>query len=725
MLSALSLLIAAQGSGQGLPSLRVGEGWGVNLGFYDLTKTDETRLRESGLKWVRRDLTWNQVETKKGVYDFAPWDRLLDSLERIGGVRPVFILSYGNDLYQEGSPRSPEARAAFVRFVEAALARYKGRRIVWEMWNEPNGPEYWHPTPSPDEYAALAKDVAASFAKAAPNEALVGPALAGVDFSYLEAVAKAGGLKGFDGITIHPYRPMEPESVIPDVARVKALVARHGSPNVPILSGEWGYSAAGGGMTEEKQGDYAARQHLALLVAGVPMAIWYNWRNNGPDPKKEIENYGLVVSPSDQPKPAFLAVQALNASLGGFRYQSRLAQERADDWVLLFERNGRPGVAAWTTGAPHETEVFPGTKLNLTGRPQAVVPERRSLYLDAALALPSVPPFIAYDGPEEAIRLLRSVQASLPAGGAMKARLNLPVIGPKEIDLRAGEIGASEAVEKFLRNIPRSPDPVRLRLTIPLAEGSLRQETLLQSSRPITVEIRPKPDGTGQLAVRATGGFDGALKILRGDANEEKPLKLADGEEAAFDLPSLDMPAVAVLVEDGRTVLVTESSRFLPVPLASVTTSVDGDEKVYGKASIANAPAEAGYPNAKEVAFDLRKGWKYALGALPEPLLVSGRPVAYGVWANGDGSGATLLMRFTDATGQTFQPEGVTVDWKGWRFVRFSMRGDTGGRWGGANDGVVHLPVRITTPFVIDNPGGRGVAGTIRLVGASVSTQTE
>ncbi|CAN5381953.1 hypothetical protein BH11ARM2_BH11ARM2_03430 [soil metagenome] len=713
VLAALSFLLAIQGAESGLPGLRVGEGWGANLGLYDLTQTDETRLRESGLRWVRRETAWSQVETKKGVYDFTPWDKLLASLNRSGGVRPVFILDGGNDLYGKGAPRSPEARAAFVKFVEAALARFKDKGGVWELWNEPNGIDALHP----DEYAALAKDVADAFARTAPRETLVGPALAGIDLGYLEGLAKTGVLKRFAGITLHPDRSMPPESFMADVARVRTLLGRYGSPDLPVLSSEWGYSATGG-MEEEKQADYAVRQHLVLLAAGAPMAIWDDWRGSGPDPS------GLL-QPNSAPKPVYQAIHVLTRDLGGFRYRTRLAAERPDDWVLLFEKGDRPGLAAWTTAEPHEIEIYPGTKLKLTTRPQAVVPERRSRFLDAALALPSVPPFVAYDGPDEVARLLRSVQSSLPAGTTMEVRLNLPVIGPKRVEFRAGEIGSGEAIDKFLQSLPRSSDPVRLRLAIPLEGGSLRQETFLQSSRPLNVEIRPKSDGTGLLAVRATGGFEGTLKIVRGESTEEKSLILADGEEATFDIPSLDMPTIAVLSEKGRVVLVTDSARFIPVPLTTVTASVDGDEKVYGKVTVTDAPAEAGYPNAKEVAYDLRKGSKVVLGRLPEPLIVVGRPVSYGVWVNGDGVGATLLMRFNDATGQTFQPEGVPIDWKGWHFVRFSMRGDTGGHGGGANDGVVHLPVRVTAPFVIDNPGGKGVAGSIRVASASISTHTE
>lgn len=97
-----------------------------------------------------------------------------------------------------------------------------------------------------------------------------------------------------------------------------------------------------------------------------------------------------------------------------------------------------------------------------------------------------------------------------------------------------------------------------------------------------------------------------------------------------------------------------------------------------------------------------------------------GRPQQFSVWVKGDGRGAVLLMRYVDASGQTFQPEGIPIDWTGWRLATFPMDGSTGGRWGGANDGRIVLPVRISALAVLDNPRGAGVEGEIVLAGPMV-----
>ena len=69
--------------------------------------------------------------------------------------------------------------------------------------------------------------------------------------------------------------------------------------------------------------------------------------------------------------------------------------------------------------------------------------------------------------------------------------------------------------------------------------------------------------------------------------------------------------------------------------------------------------------------------------------------------------------RFTDATGQTFQTDGGNLDWKGWRYVSFPLSGDSGGHWGGANDGTIHYPIRLDTPLLVDTPQAMGSKGIV------------
>lgn len=42
----------------------------------------------------------------------------------------------------------------------------------------------------------------------------------------------------------------------------------------------------------------------------VPLSIWYDWHDDGQDPKEKEHNFGTVTW-DYQPKPAYLAAQTL------------------------------------------------------------------------------------------------------------------------------------------------------------------------------------------------------------------------------------------------------------------------------------------------------------------------------------------------------------------------------------------------------------------------------
>ena len=74
----------------------------------------------AGFRWIRMDFKWDLTEKKRGRYDFSPYDRLLSSLEQ-NGIQALFILDYGNSLYDDGAPpRGAQARQAFTRWAVAA-----------------------------------------------------------------------------------------------------------------------------------------------------------------------------------------------------------------------------------------------------------------------------------------------------------------------------------------------------------------------------------------------------------------------------------------------------------------------------------------------------------------------------------------------------------------------------------------------------------------------------
>ncbi|HXE51420.1 MAG TPA: cellulase family glycosylhydrolase [Tepidisphaeraceae bacterium] len=367
----LVLILSAQASfaadSTALPSERapVPFSLGVNIHFTDPRPGEMKMLADAGFKWVRMDFGWGGIERRKGEYDFSAYDRLMKALDEYH-IHPVFILDYSNRFYDDDqSPNTEEGRAAFARWAAAAAVHFKGRGIIWEMYNEPNI-KFWRPTPNVDDYAQLALAVGKALREAAPSETYIGPACSTMDFKFLEACFKAGCLEYWSAVSVHPYRQKPPETVVADYKRLREMINRHApaGKHIPIVSGEWGCSSAWRKFDESRQGEYLPRELLVNLASGVPISIWYDWHDDGTNPKESEHHFGSVhydyhagAQAVYDPKPAYLAMKTLSSQLANCTFSRRLDVGNDADWVLIFTGPGGDRIVAWTTGEPHEVAV--------------------------------------------------------------------------------------------------------------------------------------------------------------------------------------------------------------------------------------------------------------------------------------------------------------------------------------------------------------------------------
>lgn len=413
-------LAAADAAHPSLPTPVVPSGLGVNIHFTDAQPGELEMLAAAGFRWVRMDLSWASTERERGRYDFAAYDRLLQALDA-HGLRALLILDYGNGLYEpEGTVTSDAGRQAFARWAAASAMHFKGRGILWEIWNEPNI-GFWKPKPDVQQYVALALAAAKAMREAAPGEAVIGPATSGMDLGFLEACFKAGLLDWWDAVSVHPYRQSDPESAAVECLKLRRLIGQYAPKNktIPILYGEWGYSAAWESYDAERQGKMLSREWLINLVNQIPLSIWYDWHDDGTDPHDAECHFGVVAhayhpgrNPVYAPKPAYRAAQTLTAVLGGYCFAKRLAAGRPDDYAVLFQHGDQLRLVLWTTARePHPVTLpsSPGSfeLVSHTGEQRrAVTVQGDSL----TLAATDAPQYLLFNGPNPALANVPATQ---------------------------------------------------------------------------------------------------------------------------------------------------------------------------------------------------------------------------------------------------------------------------------------------------------------------------
>ena len=277
--------------------------FGVTIEFYRDADKQAELMVAAGVRWVRIDLAWSAAEPEAGRYDFRTWDRFLDAFEP-QGIRVLFILDYGNRLYDDGLPPSTASgRAAFAAFAGAAARHFRGR-AAWEIWNEPNLPQFWAGTPDPAGYVALARAAAAEIRREDRRAWILGPSLGGstFDFAYLSATFNLGLLDIVDAVSVHPYGAAYPEAAPAFYDEVRRRIAlRAPDRDIPVVVSEWGYAVEGLGT--EKQAEYLLRALDTNRRSGIPLTIWYNWQ----EPITPWHSFGLL-DVRGRPKPAYDAI---------------------------------------------------------------------------------------------------------------------------------------------------------------------------------------------------------------------------------------------------------------------------------------------------------------------------------------------------------------------------------------------------------------------------------
>jgi hypothetical protein len=379
-----------------IPHAVIPAGVGVNIHFVTGHARDLDLITNAGFQFVRMDFSWEATEGKAGAYDWTEYDELTAHLEQ-RGLRALYILDYVNGLYEPmvdarravgepapekhvASPRHPESVAAFARWAAAAAVHFRGRHVLWEIYNEPNG-GFWRPKPDAAEYTTLALATARAIREAEPSATIIAPAMSGFDWKYMESFLQSGVLEFLDGVSVHPYRDPNrpPETAATDYKKLRELIDRYAPESkrgkIPILSGEWGYASNTKGVSLETQAAYAVRQQLGNLLNGVPLSIWYDWKNDGHDPADNEQNFGTVKEDLE-PKPAYTAVKTMTAELSGYRLERRLDGSAESDFVLLFVNEaGAHKAVGWTLTDPHVvhlTGLQPEVSLELGPLPRYV-----------------------------------------------------------------------------------------------------------------------------------------------------------------------------------------------------------------------------------------------------------------------------------------------------------------------------------------------------------------
>jgi len=272
-------------------------------------------VKRSGAALTRIDVGWASLQ-QGGPGAFEGW--YLDKLDavvaaaRARGVKllltfmntPCWASSAPASLKQGCSgtwwsrgvtayaPTEPER---YADAIGSLAARYRGAVAGWEIWNEPNHPDYFKAPHPATAYAALVKAAYRAVKAADPGATVVAGALSQSDYAFAQRLYRAGIKGSFDAFSIHPYSddvsPLATRrsidrrySFIRGVPAIRRVMLRNGDRR-PVWLTESGWSTAPirtsqhwrNGVSEAAQARFLTLQMKQVAKwRYVRATIWYD-----------------------------------------------------------------------------------------------------------------------------------------------------------------------------------------------------------------------------------------------------------------------------------------------------------------------------------------------------------------------------------------------------------------------------------------------------------------
>jgi len=337
------------------------EGEGVNLLPCAVNPKNIRYVKDIGFDFVRTGTIWSTVEKKRGVYDWTYYDYLIKTLIS-NGLKPLIIIGFNHPMYGAREVftgvSTEEQRQGFARYAAALVNRYKGRGIVWEIWNEPSIGEFWKPSPNFKDYSLMANMAVDEIRKTAPNEIVIAPGIPIPNCGeFFKIIEKDGLFNKIDAVSFHFYPYITYENQTPEGLTIPYFVnAIQNQSKRSVVCTETGWSTAWPTMDERKQAAFLARQMVINRANGINLGIWHNLIDYGYSKTDPEMNFGLIRH-DYTPRPSYYAVKYIIKKLKGKKFVKKIDLPSKSDYAYVFTDGKSEYLFAWTTGKRHDVTI--------------------------------------------------------------------------------------------------------------------------------------------------------------------------------------------------------------------------------------------------------------------------------------------------------------------------------------------------------------------------------
>ena len=307
-------------------------------------------------------LDWADINSAPGVYDFRDLDAFLARNQQRNvdviytfGRTPQWASSQPSipDPYGPGQCAPPGNLQNWDDYV-TAIATHVGSRITyWELWNEPQDPEYY--CGDMRTMVTMAQHAYRIIKAINPAAQVITPAASAAGGpAWLDSYLSQGGGEYADIMSFHGYCNNEAESINSVVAQYRNVAAAHGQSGKPLWDTEadWAGDPDDALYGSGNRAAFMAKYYLLQWSGGVSRFVWYAYDGG---------SWGGLWNSARGASPDVAAYDIVQQWMEGASMPSACSLDSGSTWTCRLTRSGGyQGIVIWNSSRSVSYQVPAG-----------------------------------------------------------------------------------------------------------------------------------------------------------------------------------------------------------------------------------------------------------------------------------------------------------------------------------------------------------------------------
>jgi hypothetical protein len=286
-------------------------------------------------------LDWADINSSAGVYDFERLDAYIQ-LNRARGADVIYTFgrtpqwaSSQPDTpgpYGPGECAPPADLRNWDNYVTAIVSHAGPRITYWELWNEPQDPEYY--CGDMKTLLTMAQHAYRIIKSINPAAQVITPTVSASEGpSWLDKYLAGGGGEYADIISFHGYCNDQAESIVSVVSHYQEVMRAHGQNSKQLWDTEadWAGDPDDELYGNENRAAFLAKYYFLQWSEGVNRFVWYAYDGG---------SWGGLWSPGSPANPDVASYSIVQQWMVGASMGSGCAPDASGTWSCTLNRAG-------------------------------------------------------------------------------------------------------------------------------------------------------------------------------------------------------------------------------------------------------------------------------------------------------------------------------------------------------------------------------------------------